>query len=484
MALPRDDRMSSSPRSQSPTLSSTRLEALRQQIYGRILVPGDEGYDVARQTWNATTFEQHPALVVMPRRATDVAAAVDFARASELSIAVQAGGHGDPRPADGALLINFADMAALRIVPSSTGDGGTAHIEAGARWSEVIAAAARHGLATLNGFAGTVGVVGYTLGGGIGWLVRQYGAAAGSVQAAQVVTSDARLLQVSEHDHSDLFWALRGGGGNVGIVTALEFTLHPVREVFGGFIAYPLAQGREALTVYAEWTKGVPETLTSAVRLIHYPPVPSLPGPLRGQSAVVIMVCYNGNASDGEALVQPLRSVGLPLLDTFRPMAYAETATIAHDSTEAPPVFTASDGGGLRDLSADVIENLLRIAGDRAAGIFLVETRHLGGALARQPHASMPFGFRSPWFISALAAAPKREDLQIGKRTIDTLLQAWAPALTGERLINAVDAGRTGPHVTRAAYAPETYRRLVALQDKYDRHNVFRFDHNIDPSGR
>jgi FAD/FMN-containing dehydrogenase len=448
-----------------------------------VLAPGDDGYDAARRTWNVTTFEQWPAIVVLPLRAADVPPAVAFAREHNLSIAVQGGGHGHPLPADGALLVHFADMADVRITAAADGSGaGTARVEAGAKWRDVLAAAHPHGLAPLCGFAGTVGVVGYTLGGGVGWLVRQYGAAAGSVRSAEVVTSDGRLLHVNAQSHSDLFWGLRGGGGNFGIVTALELELYPVKEVFGGFVVYPLAQGAAALKAYAEWTTRVPDALTSAVRVVHYPPAPLIPEPLRGASAIVIMACYNGSTSDGEALVKPLRSFGTPLLDTFRRMPYAQIGTIANDPADAPPLFTAMDGGGLRRLSSDVIDSVLRVAGDRAAGIFLVEARHMGGALARQPEASMPFGFRSPWFISALAAAPTPDALQIGKRSIGTLLQALEPMLTGERLINGLDAGNTGPHLTRAGYSSENYQKLVGLKNQYDPGNVFRFNHNIAPS--
>jgi FAD/FMN-containing dehydrogenase len=447
-----------------------------------VLVPDDEGYDAARQTWNVTTFEQQPAIVVLPLSAADVVPAVAFAREHNLSIAVQGGGHGHPLPADGALLVNFADMAAVRVTPAAVGSGGTARVDAGAKWREVIAAAHPHGLAPLNGFAATVGVVGYTLGGGVGWLARQYGAAAGSVRFAEVVTGDGRLRQVNEQSHSDLFWGLRGGGGNFGIVTALEFELYPVKDVFGGFVVYPLALGKEALTAYAEWTKSVPDAMTSAVRLVHYPPAPVIPEPLRGASAIAIMACYNGSTSEGEALLKPLRSIGTPLLDTIRRMPYAQVGTIANDPAEAPPLFTAMDSGGLRALSSDAIDSLLRIAGDRAAGIFLVEVRHMGGALARQPEASMPFSFRSPWFISALAAAPTPDALHGGERSLGTLLQALKPTLTGERLINGLDAGNAGPHLTRAGYSPESYQRLVALKNKYDPGNIFRFNHNIAPS--
>jgi len=255
-----------------------------------------------------------------------------------------------------------------------------------------------------------------------------------------------------------------------------------VKEIFGGFVVYPMAQGRQILSAYGQWAKTVPDTLTSAVRLVHYPPAPVIPEPLRGTSAIVIMACFNGSAAEGEALVRPLRSIGTPLLDTFRLMPYAEIATIASDPPEAPPLFTFTNGGGLRDLSSDVIDALLRVAGDRAAGIFMVEARHAGGALARQPADAMAFSFRSPWAIVALAAAPTAPALEGGTRSIAELFEALQPALTGDVLINSLDAGNAGPHLTRAAYSAENYRRLVALKDKYDPTNVFRFNHNIAPS--
>ncbi len=478
--------------SSAPTVifSATELQALRAHVNGRVFVPGDEGYDTARQTWNATTFDQRPAIVVMPSISADVVSAVGFAREHHLSIAAQGGGHGHPHPADDAMLVNFASMASVHVRPTAavsdssgqSGAAGAARAEAGAKWHDVIAAAHPHGLAPLNGFSGTVGVSGYMLGGGIGWLVRQYGAAAGSLRSAEVVTADGRLLQADDRNHADLFWGLRGGGGNFGIVTSVEFALYPVKEVFGGFVAYPLAQGKQALTAYAQWTKTVPDTLTSAVRLVHYPPAPAIPEPLRGASAIVIMTCHTGSTAEGEALVRPLRSIGTPLIDTIRPMPYGQIATIASDPPEAPPLFTFANGGGLRDMSSDVVDVLLRIGGDRAAGIFMVEARHAGGALLRQPEDAMPFSFRSPWSITALAAAPTPHALEGGKRSVAGLLEALKPALTGEVLINSLDAGSTGPSLTRAAYSKENYRKLVALKDKYDPANVFRFNHNIAPS--
>ena len=482
--------MSSTDYAPAATFSSVQLQTLRTHVNGRVFVPGEHGYDAARQTWNVATFEQRPAVIVMPTIAADVASAVSFAREHNLSIAVQGGGHGHPHPANDALLVNFASMTSVHITPVAaasdssgrSGGAGTARAEAGAKWRDVVTAAHPHGLAPLSGFAGTVGISGYVLGGGIGWLVRQYGAAAGSLRSAELVTADGRRLRANTQNHADLFWGLRGGGGNFGIVTSFEFDLYPVKEIFGGFVAYPLAYGKQALGAYAEWTETVPDTLTSAVRLVHYPPAPAIPEPLRGASAIVIMACSTGSTADGEAWLRPVRSIGTPLLDTFRPMPYAQIATIASDPPEAPPLFTFTNGSGLRDISSAVIDALLRFAGDRAAGIFMIELRHAGGALTRQPEHEMPFSFRSRWLMSALATAPTPQELERGKRSVAALLEALTPTLTGEILINTIDPDNAAPHLTRAAYSEENYRKLVALKDTYDPANVFRFNHNIAPS--
>ncbi|HEV2654108.1 MAG TPA: FAD-dependent oxidoreductase, partial [Ktedonobacteraceae bacterium] len=272
------------------TFDPQDVETLRTRLQGKVLLPGDEGYEKARQTWEAKTFEQHPAVVILPARASDVQRAVTFAREQKLPIAMQGGGHGHPYPADDALLVNFATMTGVQIEPKTA----TARVEPGATWKEVIQAASPYGLAPLNGFAASVGVVGYLLGGGIGWLTRQYGVGAGSIRSVELVTVDGDLLQVTEQTHPDLLWGLRGGGGNFGIVTSLDCALYPVKDVFGGQVVYPIAQGIEVLNAYLEWVKTVPDELTSALRIMHFPPTPDLPPQLRGTSAIIVMACYNG----------------------------------------------------------------------------------------------------------------------------------------------------------------------------------------------
>lgn len=464
---------------QPMTFDPARLQALRASLQGSALVPGDEGYDTARQTWEATTFEQHPAIIVLPAAAADVVAAVNFAREHALPIAVQGGGHGHPHPADGALLVNFANMRGVQI----NAETATARIEPGVKGLDIVQAASQYGLAPLTGFAPTVGFVGYLLGGGFGWLVRQYGPAAGSLRSAEVVTADGRLLQVSENSHPDLFWGLRGGGGNFGIVTALECSLYPVKEVFGGQIAYPIAQGKEVLRAYSRWVKTVPNELTTALRIVHFPPSPALPPDLRGASLIVVLACYNGEATAGEALLQPMRTLGTPVYDTFAQIPYSQVATIANDPTEAPPVFYFRGAGAFQDFSDGDIEAIINTAGNPASGIFVVEIRHFGDALARHSEDAMPFALRrATLFLVAMAVAPSPDALATGKQSIATMMQAMAPSATSEMLINGLGPENASPEQTRASYSPEVYRRLVALKDQYDPQNTFRFNHNILPS--
>lgn len=467
------------PQSQTVKFDKTHLQELRARLKGSALVAGDEGYDTACLTWDAKTFAQHPAIVVLPGVVADVQAAVRFAGEYNLPIAVQGGGHGHPYPADGALLVNFAHMTGVQV----NAEAATARVEPGAKGSDVVQAAYPYGLAPLNGLAATVGIVGYLLSGGIGWLARQYGPGAGSIRSAQLVTAEGELLQVNEESHPDLLWGLRGGGGNFGIVTEIEFALYPVSTVFGGQVVYPIAHGQDVLDTYSRWVKTTPDELTSVLRIMHFPPVPAIPPALRGQSAIIVMACYNGEAQEGEALLQPMRTIGTPLLDTFATLPYSQIATISNDPPVAPPFFFHTESVALRDLSQRGIEALLDLAGNPATGIRLAEMRQLGGALARQPEEAMPFGARrAALYLGVVAAAPTPDLLTGGKQSIATLMQVLAPEKTGEVLLGL--AGGASLELTQAAYSPTNYQRLVALKDRYDPRNVFRFNHNIPPSSR
>lgn len=456
------------------------LETLRTRLQGSVFIPGDEGYDKARQTWDVKTFDQHPALVIMPANTSDVQTAVTFAREHDLPIAVQGGGHGHPHPANDALLVNFANMTNVRI----DAEAALARVEPGVLFKAFVQFAHAYGLAPLNGFAATVGVVGYMLGGGVGWLARQYGSGAASIRSVELVTADGNLLHVNASTHPDLFWGLRGGGGNFGIVTALECTLYPVNEIFAGQVVYPIEQGKGVLSAYLKWAETVPDELTSALRITHFPDSPDLPPPLRGTSVITVMACYNGETMQGEALLSPMRTLGTVLLDTFALIPYSQVATISNDPGNAPPLFLYNESGASQAFTPNDIDALLDSAGNPASGIFQVEIRQLGGALARQPEDAMAFNCRQAHlYLDVQATAPSLDQLKGGKQAIATLRQRLSQDMMGETLINFIDAD-VGSYLTRAAYTSKNYQRLVALKDRYDPKNIFRFNHNIPPSLR
>jgi hypothetical protein len=456
-----------------------RLETLRAHLKGSVLLPGDEGYASARQTWDAKTLDQHPAMIVLPVIASDVPTALTFAREQDLPLAVQAGGHGHLYPADDALLVNFVNMTTVHI----DAEAARARVEPGVLFRALVQATHTSGLAPLNGFAATVGIVGSLLGGGCGWLPRKSGAGAASIRSVELVTAEGDLLQVNVSTHPDLFWGLRGGGGNFGVVTALEGVLYPVNAIFAGQMVSPSEQGKGVLNAYLKWTETLPDELTSVLRIIHFPTSSDLPPPLRGTSAIIIMACSNGEAAEGEALLSPMRSLGTALLDTFALIPTSQVATIANDPDEAPPLFLYHESGTVQTFASDDSETLLGIAGNRGSGISMVEIRQLGGALARQPEDAMAFTCRQAHFsLNVQATAPSPDQLKGGKQAIATMMQALQPALTGETLINVLDAGNVGPDLTRAASSPETSQRLRALKERDDANNVFRFNHTLPPS--
>ncbi len=460
------------------SLETSRLQNLRSQLQGYALLPGDDGYDRARRVWTST-FDQHPALIVVPKSPADVAAAVTFARENGLPIAIQGGGHGPAYPADGALLINFMQMTGLQI----NLEASTVRIEAGLKWAQVIEAAHPFGLAPLNGFAPTVGVVGYLLGGGYGWLVRQYGLGASSIRSVDLVTADGRLLLVNEQSYPDLFWGLRGGGGNFGIVTALEVALYPVKEVFGGQVLYSIEQGKEVAKTYLDWVETVPVELTSAFRIIHFPPLSHLPPLLSGKTVVMIAACYNGTAEDGATLLRPMRTLGTPLLDTFTQLPYSQVAAIANDPVKSLPHYYYNDHRAMQSLTASDIDAIVEVMANPASGISVLEIRHLGGVLAGIPEDAMAASMHDVNFnVWALTTAPEINMLETGKESITKIIQALKPDASVQALLNSLGYNDVGPDRTRAAYTVENYRRLVELKDKYDSQNIFRFNHNIPPS--
>jgi FAD/FMN-containing dehydrogenase len=452
------------------------VQALKNQMPGVVLLPEDEGYHRASLPWNLT-YEQHPALVVMVGSATDILSAVRFARRHGLPVAVQGGGHGYSHPADGALLINTKKMNAVHVDAQTQ----SIRVEAGATWGTVIHEAHAFGLAPLNGTSPTVGVVGYTLGGGHGWLARQYGLAAGSCRSLELVTADGQMLHVDNTSHPDLFWGLRGGGGNLGVITSMELQLYPVRKVFAGRISYPIERAREVLALYTEWVRTVPDELTSLLNIQHLSPDHP------EASSINVMACYNGILEEGERLIGLFRVLGEPLIDTFGEMLYSQIGTVHGDPTDPtvlPDGFIYTRSVSLTGLSSTSIDALLAFGSNASSGFGIIELRHLGGALTRIPVDAMAYSHQDAVFtLITMALANTREDFAPLDERVSALREDLRRDLTGKGLFNFLGHDELSSEHTRAAFSAAHYERLVALKKTYDPDNVFRFHHGVLPVG-
>lgn len=425
------------------------------QVTGPVLRPGDDRYDAERTGFQLAAAHR-PDVIVAAADAGDVRAALAYAAARDLPVAVQASGHGLATAATGGVLVGTRRLTGLRIDP----DARTVRAEAGVRWADVITTAAAHGLAPLNGSAPGVGVAGYTLGGGLGLLARQYGYTADHVRAIDVVTPDGRARHVTPDTEPDLFWALRGGRDNFGVVTALEIGLVPLTRVYGGGLYLPAGPG--VLEAWHAWTATVPEELTSSLAMIPFPDVPGVPGLLRGRHIAHIRVAFTGAFEDGERLVAPLRALGHALIDTLTDMPYTESAAIYSDP--ADPHAYRGTNALVRDLDTATLKTIFDLAATS-----VVQLRHLGGALSRPPEHPSAIGFRdAAYLVSALAG-----DIEGPAAITDAL----APVTLG-RFLNYM----YGAADAAALYEPDTYRRLTELKARYDPANRFHAGHNIPPA--
>jgi len=433
--------------------------ALRADIAGGVFVPGDPGYDQARQTWTLAVDER-PAMVVEAESAADVTAAVRFARSHGLRIAPQGTGHGAGplEPLDDALLMRTSRMRGVQIDP----DARTARADAGALWQDVTEPASEYGLAALAGTSPVVGVTGYTLGGGLGWLARSFGQAANSVTAAETVTPDGRLVRTDPDHEPDLLWAIRGGGG-VGVVTALDMRLYPVREAYAGVLFFPLQRAAEVLHCWREWTTSVPDEVTSVGRLMRFPPLPAVPDQLRGQAFALVEAVYLGDEDNGAELIAPLRQLG-PEMDTFATIPARALGQLHMEPTE--PVPALGDGVLLTDFSAAATDCLVAVIGpDAGTPLTSVEVRHLGGALGRPaPTAGAQPSIDASYLLAGVGIAPTSDAAETVRRHAQAVKDAVAPWHAGYDHYNFAE----NPVKADAVLPPDSYRRIQQVRSSYD----------------
>ena len=453
-----------------------RPDQWRGRLQGALLLPGQDGYDRARAAWNLEV-DQHPAMVVLAECATDVQEAVRTAAALGLGVAVQATGHGVSRPCDGGVLVVTSRMDDVVVDPVAR----RARVGAGALWRDVVDAAAVHGLATLPGSSTGVGVVGYTLGGGFGWLGRRYGLAAHSVTRAELVTADGQQLVASADEHPELFWGLLGGTGNFGVVTALEFRLHPLTHVYGGNLYYPLSRARDVLGVFADWTRRAPHELTGAVAFRRFPDLPTVPAALRGQSLVALRGCWSGDLTEGERLVdRARRDLGPAQLDTFAPMPVAAMASISADPVD--PLGTVQHSETVTAVTSELVQVLLDLVGPGTDHpLVVLELRTLGGGLDGPTGALSPTAHtRGAASLNAIGVTSLPGDgSQQVRPFLTRLADRLRPHVTGDTYLNYLDLEGATPQRVRAAYSASDWQRLVTLKSQTDPQDLFRFNRAI-----
>ncbi|AWS43368.1 FAD-binding oxidoreductase [Streptosporangium sp. 'caverna'] len=449
--------------------------ALAAAVAGSVLLPGDVGYDDERAVFNLN-HDLVPAVIVVAESAADVQATVAFAAGQHRPVLVKTTGHQMVGPAHGSVVIATRRMNHVAI----DAIGRTARVGAGAIWTEVVAEAAKAGLAPLNGSNPTVGVSGYTLGGGLSpTLGRSHGYAADHVRSLDVVTADGELRHVHAESEPELFWALRGGKGNFGVVTALEFALFPVPRLYGGGIYFPGERMADVLRAWTAWHPGTPETMISSFAVLRLPPLPELPEPLRGAFVVSLRFAYNGTAADGERMIAPLRAVAPAVLDTVRDMPYTEVASIHNEPTEPLPYYER--GIMLREFPAQAQDKLVELVGPGSGTtLWIAELRALGGAWDREPAVPNAVATRGlPYSLLGVEVGPLEQDQRL-KKSVAVLLDGMQPWQGDRRLVNNLAPEEAAD--AAAIYGPERYERLTAVKRTYDPANMFRINHNVVPA--
>ncbi len=438
-----------------------------------LVMPGHPGWDQARRAWNLAV-DQHPAAVALPASAQDVTDVVRFAREYGLRVAAQGTGHNAAPlgPLADTVLVKTAAMRRLTVDPAAR----IARAEAGVVWREVAEAAARHGLAGLAGSSPDVGVVGYTIGGGMSWLGRAYGLSANNVEAIEMVTADGRLVRTDACTETDLFWALRGGGGSFGVVTAIELRLFPIAEVYAGLLWWPADAAAEVLQAWRQLTQAdPPEEFTTSARLLNVPPIPEMPAPLRGRSFVVIDVIHLGTPAEADAQLAPLRALK-PVTDTIAVIP-ARALSHLHMDPEQP---TAGVGDGLLldSLPAEAIETLIRVA-PAGPQLTVVELRHLGGEMKRaRPANGALAAVDADYALFAAGAAPFPQAAEAVAWNVATVQTAMHPWTARQMYLNFAETHRD----PATFWTPQAYDRLRRIKAAVDPDDLIRSNHPIPPA--
>ena len=449
------------------TLSADALKDFRQQHRGDLIGPDDARYEEARRVWNAMV-DRRPAVIARPRGAADVIAGVQFAQKQGLPVAIRGGGHNVAGRCvcDGGLVIDFADMKAIRVDPVAR----TARAEPGLRWTEFDRETQAFGLATTGGTIGDTGIAGLTLGGGFGWLEGKFGMTVDNLLGADVVLADGRLVHASSTEHPDLFWALRGGGGNFGVVTSFEYRLHEVGPlIIGGLVVHPFPRAKEVLKFFGDFLRTAPDELVAAAVLMTAPD---------GNKACGIAVAYPGDIAEGERLVAPIKQFGPPVMDVIGPMPYlAQQALI--EAAMPPNVLNYWKAEFLRDVSGGLIDVAVDAYASAPSPLSSILFYPIRGAASRVSPDDTAFPHRRGYHfgIYSLWTDPSQND-----QNIAWVRQTWTGVqsfVSGGVYVNELGED-DGVDRVEMAFGPN-YDRLQRIKAKYDPNNVFRLNANIAP---
>jgi FAD/FMN-containing dehydrogenase len=464
----------------SPVLPSDIVDALRSQIRGTVAVPGEPAYEQSRTIWNAM-IDRRPAVIIRAAGAADVIRGVAFARDRHLVLAIRGGGHNIAGNAvcDDGVMIDLSLMKSVRIDPVSR----IARVEPGVTLGEFDREAQAFGLATPLGINSTTGISGLTLGGGFGWLSRKFGLTVDNLLSADVVTADGRLLHASDRDNPDLFWAIRGGGGNFGVVTSFEFRLHPVGpEVLAGLIVHPIARAKELFSAYRSVMAKAPDDLTCWVVLRKAPPLPFLPKEVHGTEVFILAMCYAGKPADGRAAIAPLQALGKPIAEMVGPGPFTGWQT-TFDPLLTPGARNYWKSHDFTSLSDAGFAVLLDAAMHLPTPLTELAIANLGGAINRVSKQATAYPHRDVEFVLNVHTrwTDPADDARCIKWARD-LFEAATPHATGGVYVNFMPDDEGG-RIRTGAYGPN-YDRLVTLKRKYDPGNLFRMNQNVPPEGK
>ena len=442
------------------------LRDFRASLHGALILPDDGGYDIARRVWNGM-IDKYPALIIRCATRADVTRAVEFARLQHLPVAVRGGGHSvsGKSVCDGGIVIDLSQMKGIRVDPVTC----TAWAEAGLTLGEFVREIQPFGLVTTTGTVAGTGLSGLTLGGGLGWFMGKYGLTIDNLLSVDIVTADGQVKRASATEHPDLFWGVRGGGGNFGIVTAFEFQLHAVGAVLAGKVVYPMSRAREVLRFYREYTSSVPDELTAYASLMTTPD---------GLPAIAINLCFCGSLDAGERLVEPVRKFGSPLLDSIRSKSYLKVLSQA-DAGAPEGRHYYEKARTLKHLSDEAIETIADYGAACTSPYSLVLIQHVHGAASRVSPTETAFALREESYVMSIVAAWEAGQAHLHRAWARTFWTAMQPFASSGVYVNFL--GNEGEERVRAAYGVN-YERLVALKNTYDPTNFFSLNQNIRPT--